>query len=266
MAIYLSRKKGGTVATPITPSNSSPAQMTANTPVNPTANGYAIESYNTKTPSNSSPVALASGEIDKIGGNGYAIESYANIDPEGNMKDYIWGNEFYRSLSDGYAIGSSFLNTITPSNSSPVTLSSGSIYEMSGAGKAVASVTSKTPSDSSPASVSSGAIIKASASGYLYSTVQKKVKTGSVSLTANTNNTITTGFQSKYICWNVGTGSLCAYNEDISTTQFRKASSSGISNVNVGTSASYNLISISSTGFVIRGASSAVTMNYFAIG
>jgi hypothetical protein len=133
MAIYLSRKKGGTVATPITPSNANPAQMATDTPVNPTANGYAIESYNTKTPSNSSPVALASGEIDKTGGNGYAIESYSSV---------------------------------TPSNSSPATITSGSIYKASANGKAVASITDITPSNSSPAQMTANTPVNPTANGY----------------------------------------------------------------------------------------------------
>lgn len=144
MAIYLSRKKGGTVATPITPSNSSPAQMTANTPVNPTGNGYAIESYNTKTPSNSSPAALASGEIDKIGGNGYAIESYSSITPSNSSPATITSGSIYKASANGKAVSS--VTDITPSNSSPVSLSSGSIYNPSANGYAINSYTEITPS------------------------------------------------------------------------------------------------------------------------
>ncbi len=301
MAIYLSRKKGGTVATPITPSNASPAQMTANTPVNPTANGYAIESYRNISPYNT-PQLVFEGEILKVNSrDGKVIDNISSYVPSNTSPSFLNRGVCYRTTTnkDGYAIesyddiipsstptsvasgdivkigGSGVIvdsvpptpTSITPSNSSPVALTANTPVNPTASGYAISSYSSKTPSDSSHASVSSGAIIKASASGYLYkSSGLGKCKTGSVSLTANTNNTITTGFQPKYICWNVGTGSLCAYNEDISTTQFRKANSSGISNVNVGTSASYNLISISSTGFVIRGASSAVTMNYFAIG
>ena len=77
MAIYLSRKKGGTVATPITPSNSSPAQMTANVAVNPTANGYAIASYDSVTPS-STPTSVSANDVVKIGGSGVIVDSIQN--------------------------------------------------------------------------------------------------------------------------------------------------------------------------------------------
>lgn len=54
--------------TSITPSNSSPVSLTANTPVNPTASGYAISSYTNRTPSttNRSYTSLSSGTINRI--------------------------------------------------------------------------------------------------------------------------------------------------------------------------------------------------------
>ena len=240
MAIYLSRKKGGTVATPITPSNSSPAQLTADTPVNPTANGYAISTYEDKTPLDSDPPRVYNGGIYKIATrNGYL-----------------------------YATQQVTPTSITPSNSSPVALSANTPVNPTASGYAISSYSSKTPSDSSPASVSSGAIIKASASGYLYSSSGLgKCKAGSASLTANTNNSISLGFKPKYIAYSIGTtGNVSVYNQDVSTTQYKKCSSSGIANTNIGTSSSYNLISIDSSGFTVRGASSAATIYYFAIG
>lgn len=189
MAIYLSRKKGGTVATPITPSNSNPAQMTANTPVNPTGNGYAIASYNTKTPSNSSPVALTSGEIDKIGGNGYAIQSYDMITPSSTPTSV--------SAFDVVMIGGSGVivdsiptpPSITPSNASPAALTSGSAVTPSANGYAIESYSSITPSNSSPATITSGSIYKASANGKAVASVTDITPTtidGPVSMSANT--------------------------------------------------------------------------------
>lgn len=65
----------------ITPSNSSPVALTANTAVKPTAAGYAISSYSSVTPSDSSPVTLASGSIYKMGGAGKAVASVTNVTP-----------------------------------------------------------------------------------------------------------------------------------------------------------------------------------------
>ena len=136
--------------TSITPSNSSPVALTANTPVNPTASGYAISSYTNKTPS-STPSSVSSGSIYKMGGSGYVVDDY---------------------------------NPITPSNSSPVSLSASTMYRPSGSGYAISSYSSKTPSDSSPPSISSGSIIKASAAGYLYAT-QQTAPSGTKTITSN---------------------------------------------------------------------------------
>ena len=76
-------------------------------------------------------------------------------------------------------------NYITPSDSSPVSLSSGNMYRTSGSGYAISSYSSKTPSDSSPPSITSGSIIKASAAGYLYSTNTAIIPSGTKSLTSN---------------------------------------------------------------------------------
>ena len=82
MAIYLSRKKGSGSATPITPSDSSPAILTANNAVNPTANGYAIASYTEVVPSNASPATLSNGSIYKIKTNGgKAVASVTDVTP-----------------------------------------------------------------------------------------------------------------------------------------------------------------------------------------
>lgn len=185
--------------TPITPSNSSPASMTANTGYKPTTNGYAIASYDSVTPS-STPESVASGDIVKIGGSGvivdaiptptsitpsntasptlvsgeavvptrmgYAVQSIEDLTPSNSNPvpiEYLYGN-IYRGIGNGYAIES--YNSITPSNSSPVDLSSGSIYKMGGAGKAVESITSVTPSNGSPVALASGDIDKMGGNGY----------------------------------------------------------------------------------------------------
>lgn len=78
---------GGSTPTSITPSNSSPAALTANNPVNPTANGYAIESYSSKTPSDSTPPSVSSGDIVKMGGVGYLYATQ-----QGETETTLWTN------------------------------------------------------------------------------------------------------------------------------------------------------------------------------
>ena len=295
MAIYLSRKKGGVTPTSITPSNSSPAALTANTAVTPTANGYAIQSYDSVTPSNSSPVTLTSGDIVKLGGNGYAIESYGNITPSDSPQTLSSGsiiklNGSGRIVEDitvispsdstpvsmqqygtytvdhsSYAIRS--YDTITPSNDTPVTLSGGSIYKMSGGGKAVASVANKTPSDSAAPYISSGAIIKAASAGYLYaSSGLGKCKSGTFTMPSSGNTvTVTCGFKPKYIAYfKSGTHGII-YDEDWSTTNTFRSTSSGITEGTIG-SQNYGLNAITSTGFSVRGGTTTGTFYYFAIG
>lgn len=61
--------------TSITPSNVSPVALTANTPVNPTSNGYAIYAYSNKTPSDSTPDPIYSNSIVKPTAAGYFYAS-----------------------------------------------------------------------------------------------------------------------------------------------------------------------------------------------
>lgn len=85
MAFYrcMGGNGGGTTPTSITPSNSSPAAMSSGGVYQPTANGYAIESYQDKTPSDSTPPTVASGDIVKMGGAGYLYETQQGLDPTG---------------------------------------------------------------------------------------------------------------------------------------------------------------------------------------
>lgn len=274
MAIYLSRKKGGTVATPITPSNSSPAQMTANVAVNPTVNGYAIESYDSVTPS-STPTSISSGDIVKIGGSGVIVDSIPtpiNLFPSNTNPATITNGNLYEATSDGKAVTS--VTDLTPSNTTPVYLYANSVYKAVTNGYAISSYSSKTPSDSSPASVSSGAIIKASASGYLYATQQPKVKTGTFTTSTSGTTTVNCGFKPKYLAIEIdGTSSsathmLWIYNEDTSSSSAYYASASVYpSTRSLPSTANNTLASIDSTGFTFNLTSSrARTARYFAIG
>ena len=174
MALYrcIGNGGGGVTPTDITPSNASPASMSADGVYKATAAGYAIESYNSKTPSNASPVALTSGEIDKIGGNGYAIESYSDITPSDSTPASMSSGSIYKAGGAGYAIESS-PSALAPSDSSPATITSGAIYKASGNGKAVENVNDITPSNSAP-SMSNGSIYKAGAAGYAIGSYQSK--------------------------------------------------------------------------------------------
>ena len=185
MALYrcIGNGGGGVTPTDITPSNASPASMSADGVYKATAAGYAIESYNSKTPSNASPVALTSGEIDKIGGNGYAIESYSDITPSDSTPASMSSGSIYKAGGAGYAIESS-PSALAPSDSSPATIASGTIYKASGNGKAVENVNDITPSSSAP-SMSNGSIYKAGAAGYAIGSYQSKTpSTSGVSFNA----------------------------------------------------------------------------------
>lgn len=88
----------GGSATPITPSNANPVALSSGVAVEPTANGYAIQSYDSVTPS-STPASVASGDIVKIGGSGVIVDSVPSP------------------------------TSVTPSDSTPPQLSQGNIYE-----------------------------------------------------------------------------------------------------------------------------------------
>ena len=309
MAIYLSRKKGGVTPTSITPSNSNPATLTANTAVTPTANGYAIENYLDVYPDNDYPAQIASDVVVVFKGAGHVIEDApitaipndnnppeldeeciyiirnntgylyetqpvtpTSITPSNSNPVALTANNPVNPTSSGYAIYS--YGNLEPSNASPVYLYGNSIYKVTTAGYAISSYTNKTPSDSSPASVSSGAIIKnaGSSTGYLYaSSGLKKFKNGTftMSSTSGTVDTVTLGFQPKYICmYNNPTGTptlMSVYDENFSTTKWIRVSSLGIAVPNIGNSQNFNINSITNTGFTTR-AYNGATVRYFAIG
>ena len=267
MAIYLSRKKGGVTPTSITPSNSSPAALTANSAVTPTANGYAIESYGNITPSDS-PQTLPSGSIIKLNGSGRIVEDITVISPSDSTPVSMQQYGTYTVDHSSYAIRS--YDTITPSNDTPVTLSSGSIYKMSGGGKAVASVANKTPSDSAAPYISSGAIIKASASGYLYSSSGLgKCKAGTFTTITTGSQTINLGFQPKYIMVMSEGRTINVFDYSYSSTKAVYAATNTYpTEYTISGNTSNNRISaISSTGFTFNKSGTAgATEYYFAMG
>lgn len=252
--------------TSITPSNSNPAALTSGSAVTPSANGYAIESYSSVTPS-STQVAVSANDIVKIGGNGVIVDSVptpTSITPSNSNPPTLSADTPVNPTASGYAVST---YDIRYPQSIPASVTGGEVYYMRGNGYVISGYTTVTPSDTTPPELDNMYMYKPSSAGYLYaSSGLKKVKTGSVSLTANTTNTITCGFEPKYIAYSIGTGNMSIYDSSVSTTQYKKGGSSGITNRNIGQTSSYDLYAVTSTGFQVRGASSAMTCNYFAIG
>lgn len=87
--------------TPITPSNSSPVALTADTPVNPTASGYAIESYSDIDLAYVVEVSLYPGAMYRAISQGYAIDSYQVKTP--NKFGVSFNPGYVRMNAGGYA-------------------------------------------------------------------------------------------------------------------------------------------------------------------
>ena len=291
---------GMVTPTSITPSNSSPAALTSGSAVTPTANGYAIASYSSVTPSNSSPVTLTSGDIVKLGGNGKAVASVTDVTPSSTPTS-VSANDVVKIGGNGVIVDSvpPTPTNITPSNASPVvltantpvnptangyaiesyrditpsdafipSLSDGDVCISHGNGYAIKSYSSKTPSDSNPPSISAASFIKSQGNGYLYSSIQK-FKQGSVTLSTSSETSVNLGFKPKYLCvYSTNSYYSNIYDENVSTTSYIRATSSGPllkafnSNYNGG------LVSINSTGFTCRTCTTSVglTWKYIAIG
>lgn len=128
----------------ITPSNSSPVSMSANSNYKPTATGYAISSYESKTPSNSSPISLSNGSIYKMGGAGYAISSYSTITPTDSPRAVTDGG-IYKMDGDGRIVQGP-ITLISPSTSDPPRLIASKSYRMAADGYVIDNYTSVTPS------------------------------------------------------------------------------------------------------------------------
>ena len=177
MALYRCIGNGGAAATDITPSNSTPASMSADGVYHATAAGYAIASYNSVTPSNSTPVALTSGDIDKIGGAGYAIESYSNVTPSDSSPVSMSSGSIYKVGGAGYAIESE-PTSVTPSNAYPVSLTSGNIVKLGGNGYAIKDYSSLIPSAGIPKSIESSSYkmyqVPANTLGYVIMSYSEK--------------------------------------------------------------------------------------------
>ena len=117
----------GVTPTPITPSNSSPASMTAGNAYEPTANGYAISSYSNVFPSSSSPTQLNAGSVYLPNSGGYAISSYTSVTPSSSGTYFSSG--MIKMSTSGYAYSSQAApckaGTVTPSTSANTSVNLG---------------------------------------------------------------------------------------------------------------------------------------------
>ena len=180
----------------------------------------------------------------------------------------------------GYAAGGGggvTPTSITPSDSSPASMSAGTAYEPTVNGYAIESYSNVTPS-SSGTYFASG-IAKMLTSGYAYDSQPAACKTGSVTTSTSTTTYVNLGFEPKYIAviaWQTYNKFLVnIYNSDVTSNyQIRavKASSDSSSAVGppmpyTGTGTNY-IASIDSTGFTLTkvGATYGTTAYYFAIG
>lgn len=160
---------------------------------------------------------------------------------------------------------------ITPSNSSPVSMASGSAYKPSANGYAISSYSSSSKSPSSSGTYFSSGWNYMNSSGYAYSPNPPSCKTGSFSWSSSAQTTVNVGFKPKYLCIRGQSTSptMIIYNEDAAsgTTQFLHANGNNtVTTRNLGTSTGQYLYSINSNGFTVNKTGSGVTGYYFAIG
>ena len=196
-----------TVPTPpsITPSNSSPAALTSGSAVTPSANGYAIESYSSVTPS-STQVAVSANDIVKIGGNGVIVDSVptpTSLTPSNSSPATITSGNTYTATANGKAVES--VTDITPTTiDGPVSMSANTVYRPTVSSYAINSYTTVSSSDTNPPNLTTGNMYRiptaAGAGGYLYkSSGLKKVKTGTFTTSTSSYVTVTCGFEPKYV-------------------------------------------------------------------
>ena len=93
----------------------------------------------------------------KGGGSG------TSITPSNSSPVSMTGGETYTPTTNGVAVES--VTNLTPANTSPPSISTGNIYKPTTSGVAVESVTNLTPANASPPSISTGNIYKPTTSG-----------------------------------------------------------------------------------------------------
>lgn len=155
----------------IAPSNTAytSAELNVGENYTPTRHGYAVEAVIPITPS-STPKSLAqTGYLYRMLSNCVVVDAMPTINsitPSDSSPASMSSGSNYSPTTNGYAIENS-PTTLTPNNSSPPSIASGTIYKGGGSGYAISSYSSVTPSTSG-ASFSSG-MVKMESSGYAYS-------------------------------------------------------------------------------------------------
>lgn len=223
----------------------------------------------TGTQTTYTPSEMATDGIDDVYAAGYAAGGGGGggavpITPSNSSPASMSANVAYEPTANGYAIES--YSSVTPSDSTPAALTNGAIYKAGGAGYAIASnPTSVTPS-SSGVYFSSG-IKKMASSGYAYSTEQL-MKVGTFTNSTSAQTTVNCGFKPKYLAVTFSSPSLSwTYDERQSTTQFFiSGSATYLQKVNLSTTNTNRLYSINNDGFTLNKMSTAGTGYYFAIG
>ena len=121
----------------------------------------------TGTATTYTPLQMVSDGIDDVYAAGYDAggggATGIPITPSNASPVSLTTGDSYEMLANGYAISS--YNNLSPSNSTPAALADDTIYKTNGTGYAIDSYSSITPSNSSPVSLSSGSIYKMGGAG-----------------------------------------------------------------------------------------------------
>lgn len=97
----------------------------------------------------------------------------------------------------------------------------------------------------------------------------EKIKKATVTLSTSTSTKVTLGWKPKYVCvYSTRAYYSSIYDEDLSTTQYIRATSSGPLLKNLDTNYSGGFVSIDNDGFTLRytNSSAGAEWVYFAIG
>ena len=164
MAMFRCSGGGDKEYAQLSPSDSSPASISAGTYYEATGNGYAVEDVHELTPTGA-PEYVPSGNIEKFNGNGYVVDDIDLVTPKNDNPPKIDSHTscYNKESYDGYLVRGP-VSIITPSNSSPDAISNGGVYAADGAGYAIESYRSITPS-STQVTVSNGDVVKFGGNG-----------------------------------------------------------------------------------------------------
>ena len=159
--------------------------------------------------------------------------------------------------------------SITPSNTSPVSMASSSAYKPTSSGYAISSYSSTSITPSSSGIYFASGWNRMTSAGYAYSSQPPQAVYGSKVVSSSQDNVFTCGFKPKYICYISSTGSYAGiYNENYDTTKgLYSGSGTYLGGYTIPSSNSNRIKSINDDGFTLAKASSNnATVYYFAIG